>query len=359
MFCHWAHSYAYELWAKKNASGFLLQFVRPISQHIAILLTKGGVMTVVSHSTNNVPPAARAGHWNAVIAEAYFPLHLTFRDAATFDGTLALQSLGDLSLSRLQTEPVQYERHARHISGTKEEQYLITIPRRSPVEFRQLGREVRCEPGSFIIERGDEPYRFSYEATNDLCVLKVAKPILANRLRNPDRYCAQVFNGRDGMGGLFTTMAQHIQAQAPIDKTAGEMLGRHLIELLSMAIDHSSETTDVAQSAVRAAHLKRAAEVIRRNLSNPELSPDLVAEACGISKRYLHEIFADGNGTVSQHIREQRLIAARNMLQMPNPGPMSDIAYRFGFSDQAQFSRLFKAMFGLTPSAYRIAQTGR
>lgn len=316
-------------------------------------------MSVVSHSTKGLPSAARAGHWNAVIAEAYFPLHLTFRDAAAFDGKLALQSLGDVSLSRLQTEPVQYERHPRHIAGTSEEQYLITIPRQSPVAFRQMGRDLRCDPGSFIIERGDAPYRFSYEAANDLCVLKVAKPILANRLHNPDRFCAQVFNGREGMGGLFTTMAQQVQTLAPDDAAAGALLGRQMIELLAMAVDRNAETSEVAQSAVRAAHLKRAAEAIRRNLSNPDLSPDLVAEACGISKRYLHEIFADGNGTVSQHIREQRLIAARNLLQLPNSGPMSDIAYRFGFSDQAQFSRLFKAMFGQTPSAYRLGQVAR
>ena len=30
-----------------------------------------------------------------------------------------------------------------------------------------------------------------------------------------------------------------------------------------------------------------------------------------------------------------------------------EIAYRFGFSDQAQFSRLFKAMFGKTPTDWR------
>ena len=316
-------------------------------------------MSVTAHSTTLLPPSARAGHWNAVIAATYFPLHLTYRDAASFDGRLEHQVLGDLSLSRLQTEAMQYERHPRHIAGASEEQYLITIPRRSPVEFRQLGREVRCDPGGFIIERGDEPYRFSYEAANDLCVLKVTKPVLANRLRNPDRFCAQVFNGREGLGGLFTTMAQHVQAQAPSDPAAGSVLGRQLIELLTLAIDRTCETADTAHSSVRAAHLRRAEEVIRRNLSNPDLSPDLVAEACGISKRYLHEIFADGNGTVSQHIREQRLIAARGLLQMPDPGPMSDIAYRFGFSDQAQFSRLFKAMFGQTPSSYRATQSGR
>lgn len=316
-------------------------------------------MNVVTHSTNLLPSAERAGHWNSVIAETYFPLQLSFRDAASFDGRLEHQSLGDISLSRLQTEAVQYERLPRHIAGTTEEQYLITIPRRSAVEFRQLGREVHCDPGGFILERGDEPYRFSYGASNDLCVLKVSKTMLGERLRNPDRFCALVFNGREGLGGLFTMMAQHVQAQGHTDAQSGAVLGRQLIELLSLAIDRSSDSQDGGRSSVRAAHLRRAEEVIRRNLSNPDLSPDLVADACGISKRYLHEVFADANCTVSQHIREQRLTAARDLLQMPNPGAMSDIAYRFGFSDQAQFSRLFKAMFGQTPSGYRAAQGRR
>jgi transcriptional regulator GlxA family with amidase domain len=56
-------------------------------------------------------------------------------------------------------------------------------------------------------------------------------------------------------------------------------------------------------------------------------------------------------------MREQRLIAARDMLDLPNAAPMAEIAYRFGFSDQAQFSRLFKAMFGQTPSSYRARQS--
>lgn len=304
-------------------------------------------------STDAIPAQARADHWNAVIAQAYFPLDLTFRDAQRFTGRLEIGDVGDISLSRLQTEPVQYERHRRHIAGANEEQYLITIPRKSPVEFRQLGREVRCDPGGFIIERGDEPYRFAYGSANDLCVLKVAKPVLAEKLRNPDRYCALVFNGREGIGSLFTTMAQQIQAQTPADGMSGQVLGRHLVELLALSLDRSSETDQSAGSSVRAAHRRRAETVILKNLSNTDLSPEVVAEAVGISKRYLHELFAEVNCTVSQFVREQRLRAARDVLQMPNPGPMSDVAYRFGFSDQAQFSRLFKAMFGQTPSSFR------
>ncbi len=304
-------------------------------------------------NTDAVPAQARATHWNAVIAQAYFPLDLTFRDAHHFSGRLEMGNVGGVSLSRLQTEAVQYERHRRHIAATTDEEYLITIPRKSPVEFRQMGRDVRCDPGGFIIERGDEPYRFAYGSANDLCVLKVAKPVLADKLRNPDRYCALVFNGREGIGSLFTTMAQQIQAQVPADGLSGQVLGRHLVELLALSLDRSSEADQSAGSAVRAAHRRRAETVILKNLSNADLSPEVIADAVGISKRYLHELFAEVNCTVSQFVREQRLRAARDVLQMPNPGQMSDVAYRFGFSDQAQFSRLFKAMFGQTPSGFR------
>lgn len=312
-------------------------------------------MSLLSHDTDSLPAAARADHWGRVIAEAYFPLDLTFRDPARFGGRIDLAQVGEVSLSRLQTEPVQYERHRRHIAAAAEEQYLITIPRRSPVEFTQLGREVRCDPGGFILERGDEPYRFAYGAANDLCVLKIAKPLLADRLRNPDRFCALVVNGREGIGSVFATMAQQVQAHATADPGSGRVLGRHLIELLALSLDRAAEVQEGAGSSVRAAHLSRAEDVVRRNLSSPDLTPDAIADACGISKRYLHELFADRNYTVSQFIREQRLKAARDALQMPDPGPLSDVAYRFGFADQAQFSRLFKAMFGVTPSGYRAA----
>ncbi len=307
-------------------------------------------MTFARHSTDNHAAPDRAGHWHEVIAEAYFPLHLTFRDAARFQGNLEMRNLGEVGLSRLRTEPVQYERQKHHISTTTEEQYLITIPLRAPVEFQQMGREVRCDPGGFLLERGDEPYRFSYGSTNDLCVLKVAKPMLAERVRNPDRFCALVFDGREGLGGLFSTMAQQVAHLTP--DQGGAVLGRQLIELLALSLDRTAE----AGSAVGAATLRRAHAIVQRNLSNSDLSPGMVADACGISKRYLHQVFALENCTVAQHIREARLRAARDLLQMPDPGPLSDVAYRFGFSDQAQFSRLFKALFGQTPSSYRAQQ---
>lgn len=310
-------------------------------------------MELTAHSTSQIVPGQRSAHWVRVISETYFPLHLTFRDAATFTGQLERRQMGDVSLSRLATEPLQYERRPTHISHTCEEEYLVTVPRLSPVEFRQLGREVRCDPGGFILERGDEPYRFAYGAPNELSVLKISRKALAEKIRDPDRLCARIIDARTGLASLFTNMMGQLHSLPLTEGRAASVLGRQMVEVLAIALDEAAGEDQQVKTAVRAGHLRRAEQIIRRNFPNSALSPDLVADACGISKRYLHELFSDTNQTVSQFIREERLIAARDTIASSPSLGMAEIAYRFGFSDQAQFSRLFRAMFGKTPTDWR------
>ncbi|HRO14121.1 MAG TPA: helix-turn-helix domain-containing protein [Paracoccus sp. (in: a-proteobacteria)] len=221
------------------------------------------------------------------------------------------------------------------------------------MRFTQMGREITCAPGGFLLERADEPYRFSHDDPNDLFVLKVARSVLAERIGQPDRFCARIFDGRGGTGGLFSGMVRQVDATDPEDERGRAVLGRQLVELLALALDCQAETGRGPDSPVRAAHLKRAQDVIRRNLADPGLSPQGVADALGISKRYLHLLFAGAGLSVQQYLRDQRLIAARDLLDLPGDRSIADIAYRFGFSDQAQFARLFRTAFGESPSGYR------
>jgi AraC-like DNA-binding protein len=311
-------------------------------------------MTLEQYSTDNAAAPHRAAAWSSIIAETYFPLHLSFRSPETFRGRLSRREMGQISVSRLSTEPLQFERRPHHIKSATEEEYLVTIPLKSPVVFRQLGKEVRCDPGGFILERGDEPYRFSYESCAVLYVMKVGRQALADRIHDPDRFCAKVLNGYSGMGALFSSMVQGVHDQEmSTDYRSSSVLTRHLLELLALSLEEVGAEDPGAGSSVRTAHLRRVEQVIRDNLTNPNLSPDMIADLCGISKRYLHELFKDVNGTVSQRIRDRRLLAAKDMMEAQPQKSIAEIAYSFGFSEQAQFSRLFKAAFGETPSGYR------
>ncbi|TWG00595.1 AraC-like DNA-binding protein [Kitasatospora viridis] len=85
------------------------------------------------------------------------------------------------------------------------------------------------------------------------------------------------------------------------------------------------------------------------------LSPQTVADAHGISVRYLHHLFRGEKQTVSTFIRELRLGRCRTDLGQPGLAkhPVGAIGARWGFADAAVFSRAFKAAFGTPPGEYR------
>ena len=311
-------------------------------------------------STADTPAPERSRHWHEVISTTYFPLVLRFRDPGTFGGQLRLWQFGAVSLSRLTSDGLSYGRLPSHLRNEPEEQYLITVPARSEIEFMQGGTDVRCKPGGFILERGHEPYEFRHAEANDLWVVKVKGEALKGRVRAPDRFCALQLDASSGAGGLFVDMLHLLPVRyAELDAATRSSVGEHLIELLALALRNDERVLASANSSVREAHLTRIEHYVRQHLSSPGLSPEEVAAACGISVRYLHELFRDTNQTLGAWIREQRLLAARHALEdSRNNQTIAEIAYRWGFGDQAQFSRLFRGAFGLSPSEHRQRATG-
>ena len=104
-------------------------------------------------TTSETPAHDRSRHWHDAIATAYFPLDLQFKSPDHFVGDLSLWTLGDVSLSRLTSEALQYRRLPQHFKAEREEHFLVTVPARSEVFFSQCGKDVRCNPGGFILER--------------------------------------------------------------------------------------------------------------------------------------------------------------------------------------------------------------
>lgn len=307
-------------------------------------------------TTTGIEPASRSRHWHETIARTYFPLDLTFKRPESFEGELKSWTLGDLSLSRLVSKPLSYRRLPKHLTQARDEEYLITVPVRSEVYFSQCGKDVTCNPGGFILERSHEPYEFSHDDDNCLWVLKVSDKVLGGRIRAPGRFCSMQFDAGNGAGGLFTDMLQHIPSRIEnLTEAARTTVGSQLIDLLVLAVENDERTLTSGRSSVRMAHLTRIEQFIRANLSGPRLSPEQIAAGCGISTRYMHEVFRDTNQTVSQWIRDQRLAACQQELGDPgNQRTIAEIAYANGFSDQAQFSRTFRRHFGMSPKDYRI-----
>ena len=102
--------------------------------------------------------------------------------------------------------------------------------------------------------------------------------------------------------------------------------------------------------------MSRLVAYIHANLGRRLTVQRLAAEA-GVSESHLSHGFQQYfGGSVSDYIRDARLRAAARALRLSGDS-VQQIAWNFGFSDQAHFSRTFKSAYGVAPTEYRSART--
>ena len=97
------------------------------------------------------------------------------------------------------------------------------------------------------------------------------------------------------------------------------------------------------------------------SLDDPDLVPARVAQAEGISERYLQKLFETVGDNFTHYVRERRLQRAWADLSNPVEAhrSISEIAYAYGFGDSAHFSRAFRHRFGLPPREFRQQEAER
>ena len=118
----------------------------------------------------------------------------------------------------------------------------------------------------------------------------------------------------------------------------------------------SHRTKELQQSTqTQAGHLHRVHAVIEAHLGDPELSIGKVSAHEGLSTRYIQRLFERQNITFSTYLRKRRLERCRLDLIDPkqNSSSISEIGFRWGFRDQATFSRAFSLEYGMSPRELR------
>ena len=98
--------------------------------------------------------------------------------------------------------------------------------------------------------------------------------------------------------------------------------------------------------------LERIMECINKNLSNSDLSVDMIADKAGISRVHLHRKMKELTGqTPHDFIRNIRLKKAAQLLTTQGMN-VTEVMYACGFSNSASFSTVFKKYYGMSPRDY-------
>jgi AraC-like DNA-binding protein len=134
----------------------------------------------------------------------------------------------------------------------------------------------------------------------------------------------------------------------------------HVHDLLVLALATVGDrSVRAARNGLKAARLAAIKRYIDERLSGGDLSISAVALAHGITERYLQRLFEAEGITFSLFIGHQRLARAHRLLRDPrrSDSAISTIAYECGFGDISHFNRMFRRLYGLSPSELRGDRT--
>lgn len=147
---------------------------------------------------------------------------------------------------------------------------------------------------------------------------------------------------------LARYVSGHHDHLAPAERHA---LGDALLRMIERIAEGDAGAAAGAPGENAAMRQRRRAEAfILERLHDRRLDVAHIAAHLGVSTRYLHRLFDDGR-QVMQWVQEQRLQACWQELRSRRGRPVAEVAWAWGFTSPAHFSRTFKRRFGVPPSA--------
>jgi AraC-like DNA-binding protein len=304
--------------------------------------------------TATVPPDHRMDAWLDVTTRSYHPVGIKSLSRAPYAGRMARFELGIVRAFRVSADPNTVVRTPRSIAMGDPERLDVYVMRRGRCRIAQEFRSSTIAPGDMTSLDSSRPYVMRAMEPFELISFSLPKFLLRSQTDAVCRRTALRIPGDSALGSLMAPFLSGLVDRLDSGDVAEhhDDLSESLLGLLrALAIDGPGGARHAPSTALR----PRIKAYIEGNLHDPSLGPDSVAAEHFISVRYLHKLFEPEGMTVSEWIRNKRLDHCQRDLLNPalEDQTIGTIASRWGLTNGAHFSRLFRATYGCSPRVYR------
>ena len=214
-----------------------------------------------------------------------------------------------------------------------------------------------------VIDSTKSPTRLRLKISDEAHIISVYMPLslvkswipriwinLESRLISPPSKSAKM------LGGYLKLLAEFA---IETDKSSPIYQPKAIIPLilanLSMLVFALGDTEEEKPLKMKDIQLDQAKQYMLVHISNPDVSPKIIAKEMGISVRYLHWLFKQSDETVIKYLTRKRIDLAQLLLRSSSKSlySVTEIAFMCGFNDSTHFSRRFKQQVGAPPSVFR------
>jgi AraC-like DNA-binding protein len=296
--------------------------------------------------------------WEHRICSTFVPLQARCdSDIAHFSGDVGSAALGSVLLAEVAASHAVVERTRRLIRQDDPELYKFGLQVSGSSVIEQDDRQARLRPGDLAIYDTSRPYRISFSDDFRMTIAMFPRKLV----RLPERHMAGLtavrLAGDTGLGSLIAPLMKGLSAELSATRPViATHLGDAVVDLVTAAFAQQMQRPlDEESPASHRVLLTQVGKFIDDNLHDPGLSSKAVADAHFVSVRYLQKVFEAEGTSVSTMIRTRRLERCRRELADPRCAeiPIANVGHRWGFTDPAHFSRLFRSTYGQSPREYR------
>lgn len=311
-------------------------------------------------TTDDLSPRDRAPQWREWVDRHFGGLDSDLYGETDFDGHMASSRAGDVILTRLEANRHRVLRTPHRVRASETGYLKIVAPWQGSASVEQQNRQASARSGSWVIYDTTGSYAIANPERVEHLIVMLPKDQMAERGVKLDALMARQVGTARGISRVaLDTMRSTWQELPNMSEDAARGAGELIMQLVRLSLlELAGQATAVTQ---REALKDRILAYVARNLRDPQLSIDRIAQALNCSKRHLHNAFGDDDETLAGTILRQRLDACIRDLRQgaQDSRPITEIALSWGFNNPSHFSRVFRDHAGCSPSEFRVASQTR
>ena len=309
-----------------------------------------------SWSTADVESRHALSYWVDTICKSFLEIDIDSPNRERFHGRLDQFELGPATVSLVEADTQSIRRTPARIARSRYAGYFLLQLRSGRLRLQQYGRECCIEPGDCVLVDCKATYKLECLCTTRSVAMRFSHDWLRNWVPGPESLAAKPIRADGGWGtvlsaALATLDTDHFNDLALPPSVVAEQFAA----LLALAAGPEAHAFTPSEKL-----LNRIRGTLRDRCNDPALTPTSVADTHGISKRYLHYLFAQKSTTFRNELIRMRLDTAHRLLSDKRYSALTvgEVAARCGFLEPSHFTRRFRKAYGAGPTEFRTAHSG-
>jgi AraC-like DNA-binding protein len=290
------------------------------------------------------------------LCDTFGPVVLSDVDVTAFRGRVLSASIGAVQLSNVAVSgDVTVRRTSRLIARADHDYLKVGVQLHGRSVVSQDGREAVLTPGDYAVWDTTRPYTLTRSGVNEMLVVMFPRETIRMPPQRLSELTARRVSQRHGLGASVSPFLVELGKRVhSLNHSGGLYLADAVMDMLASSFTEQLSREGPIETGGTGLRLRVRAH-IEQQLADPGLNVSTVAAANHISVRYLQKLFENDGETVTGWIRARRIAHCRRDLADPQFAqlPINSIAARWGLVNAAHFSRLFKSVYGLSPTEYR------